>query len=73
MEDKDFWDYAEEITEDHAMVKRGLGVGIDMTTRTIVLSIDGKIHDIDIAHAKAMALALGMAANALTRMIAETN
>ena len=73
MEDKDFWDYAEEITEEHAMVQRGLGVGIDITARTIVLSIDGKIHDIDIAHAKAMAFALDMAAGALTQMIAETN
>lgn len=73
MAEGNFWDYAEEITEKSDMVRKGIGVGVDMVTRTVIISIDGKFYDFSVAEAQALSVGLELAADALIELIAKTN
>lgn len=69
----DFWDYAEEISSEDDMVREGIGVGVDMVTKTVIISINGKFFDFSIMEAQALSVGLELAADALMKLIAKTN
>jgi hypothetical protein len=73
MNEGEFWDYAEHTTEKEAIARGGKGVGVDMATKTVIISMDGKFYDFTIEEAQAMSVGLELAAEALIKLIAKTN
>lgn len=74
---KKFWEMAEPFTMDSANeVTNGggmIGVGLDINSRTVVLSVRGQVTDFTIEEARAMAYGLELAADGLQAYISDTN
>lgn len=73
----EFWKRAEEVSVEDVAGKVGMGdrtgVGIDLYTRSVVLVLDGNIYSFDIEYARALAVGITLAADALQQRIAESN
>ena len=68
-----FWEMSESISPEEAKMNGYMGIGLDIIKRCVVVGLEGRLTDISIREARALARGLELAADALQLMIAETN
>lgn len=73
----EFWSLADEMESGEIMEalsrKQGIGVGVDLNNRLVVIGTPGGFVDMNIEMARAMAYGLILAADALQNHISKTN
>lgn len=74
---EEFWKIAQhasvEEIEENIRDNRGIGVGVDLGNKTVVIGTPQGFIDMDIDLARAMAIGITLAADALQQHIAKNN